>query len=78
MNQTPEPEEVWDPDRVWHPDDPNRSCATCGSRPTGKYRDGSPQYSCGPHPTLVATAEETERYAEVRDRWKPKPRGNGR
>lgn len=29
------------------------TCATCGSLPTGTFNDGSPRYSCGPHPAFV-------------------------
>lgn len=44
----------------YHPNDPQRRCFTCGAAPTGSYRDGSPSYGCGPHPSIEATREQLE------------------
>jgi len=43
---------AWD-QLTWRPDDPDRRCYTCGSSPTFRFRDGSPGYSCGPHPPVT-------------------------
>jgi hypothetical protein len=31
-------------------------CVTCGASPTGTFLDGSPKYSCGPHPPVYPEA----------------------
>jgi len=37
----------------WRPDDRHRPCYTCGAPSTGRYPNGSPSYSCGPHPPIT-------------------------
>lgn len=43
----------FDPD--WDPNDPERTCYTCGTKPAlARFHDGSPTYSCPPHPPVMA------------------------
>lgn len=53
-------------DTEWSPHDPNRRCFGCGSLPVAKFPDGSPKYSCRPHPVIVASASDVARYAAQR------------
>ena len=43
---------------TWKESDPKRACWGCGASPTSRYTNGSPRYSCGPHPVGVLTPEE--------------------
>lgn len=48
-------------EELWGPADPHRPCWTCGSAPTGQYRDGTPSYSCSHVENPRAAPEDTER-----------------
>jgi hypothetical protein len=49
---------------TWAVDDPNRVCFTCGEPPTGRFRDGSPKYSCstGPHEPIFGSRTPQMRF----------------